>query len=156
MLVMAMVSTGIFAVVLTARQNEVRSDRRQVAVVYAQQLNDVLQNYVGIDVDPQVGDATHGYTYFCAVCGAQCNSYGCPLLTGDSCTGNAFATGCWHTADSLLPTWFSGQPFLGHLCYNVTASGAFSTGLTLNNVQTKVTWATTTNSDGTGVDIPCP
>lgn len=139
MLIMALISSGVFSVVLTAERTTYRADRRQGAVIWAQRLNDVLQNYSGIDVDP----SAQGYTFFCNACGSSCASNGCPKLSGDTCGSHVFSSGCTHNANALLPAWFKADPYKGRMCYTVndTATPSLSTnGLVLNNVKTYVTW----------------
>ena len=137
MLIMAMVSTGIFAVLLTARTNQVQSDQRQSAIIYAQKLRDQLKNY-----QADYGQVADLNRVCQRMCGANCGTSACyARVTGDSGAGTcgggstihafyntttSFATNCWHRATGLLPTTFTSAPFSARMCYKstpVTVSG---------------------------------
>ena len=160
MLIIAMVSSGIFSVLLTSRTNEVRSDRRQQAVVFTQRLDSELQRYSGDTA------GANGTNDLCQrLCGNNCGTAGCYAhLPSDSCSGggptiNAYTAGCLHTADSLLPSWFTGAPFNGHMCYSAAScSMGGSPVMYVNKVVTAVVWEDATNGacGGGAITVSCP
>jgi hypothetical protein len=157
MLIIAMVSSGVFSVLLTSRTNEVRSDRRQQAIVFTQRLDSELQRYAG-DIN-----GSNGTSDLCQkLCNNNCGTAGCYAhLPSDTCSGGgagitAYTSGCLHVADTLLPTWFTAAPFNGHMCYSAgtcSMGGAWS----VNKVVTAVVWESATNAPCTGpIAISCP
>jgi hypothetical protein len=157
MLIIAMVSSGIFSVLLTSRTNEVRSDRRQQAVVFTQRLDSELQRYAGD------ANGSNGTNDLCQrLCNNNCGVAGCYAhLPNDLCSGGganitAYTPGCKHNADVLLPSWFTLPPFNGHMCYSA-GTCSMGGGWFVNKVVTGVVWEDPTLGPCAGpIAITCP
>ena len=141
MLVMATAAFGIMGVLLSARKTQASSDRRQVANFYAQLLRETLKEYViayPSSGTPVSGDLTTLRTtingsWFCPSSNTTCEK-----LPGDGCSWALDASCNPHTADSLLPAWFSGASgsiYNGHMTYTVTAGADGGKSVVIN-----VTW----------------
>ncbi|MBI5883102.1 MAG: type II secretion system protein [Elusimicrobia bacterium] len=136
MMLVAVITSSVFSVAITARQGSGRSMRRLVANQVSRQLSEKLKGYVSGDTTQAPIDigfrgpssGTSASTNW-SINGAKApnDGYDAATITDSMGAANALALGT-HTITGMLPIWFSGPPYNATMRYVVTQMHPFGAG----------------------------